>query len=318
MTAETLDSRAAPRADPAIALRFRAAWRLAGWASRLPFGLRWRLARRLVEKSMSGYSPALDLLMTNLRLCLPDWSETQRAEMLAQNATETMFAFMEQFRCWSLSERELRAQVTIENLPLLHALRGRGPTLFLCPHFLGAEFAGHRLGLEASGATIYTPLAQPVFEALRLRARERFANCQSIPFGTSMLPLVRTLRRGTPVLLMPDMDTGPRGSVFAPFFGLPAATTRTPAWCAARYGATIVPVSVKRVDGARYVTTLHPPVEGLGADIEAGTARINAAIEALVRANPSQYWWSQPRFATRPSGALAVYSDPVLAYCGRS
>ena len=263
---------------------------------------------------MSGPSPGLELLLTNLEFCLPEWSHEQRAALFTGNATETIFAFFDQFRCWSLSERELRAEVSIENLSILESACRSGPVVLVCPHFFGAEFAGHRVGLETRGAVVYTAVPHPTFNALRLRARERFGTCRSILLGKSMLPLVREMRQHRPVLLMPDLDLGASGSIFTPFFGQLAATTTGPAWCAARFGATIIPVSVKRIEGGRYITTLHPPVEGMDADIQAGTARINAVIERLVRDNPLQYWWSQPRFARRPEGMPPVYSPNVLAF----
>ena len=287
---------------------------MAGWASRLPFSWRWRLARKLAAKSMAGPSPGLELLLTNLELCLPEWSPDRLEDLFTGNATETVFSFFDQFRCWSLSERELRAEVSIENLSILESARRSGPVVLVCPHFLGAEFAGHRIGLETRGAVVYTAAPHPTFDALRQRARERFGTCRSILLGESMLPMVREMRRHGSVLLMPDLDYGAPGSIFAPFFGRPAATTTGPAWCAARFGATIVPVSVRRTEGGRYVTTLHPPVEGMNADIEAGTARVNAVIEGLVRDNPLQYWWSQPRFARRPDGTPPVYSPAVLQF----
>ncbi len=263
---------------------------------------------------MSGPSPGLELLLTNLQLCLPEWSPAQRVDLFTGNATETIFAFLDQFRCWSFSERELRAEVSIENLSILESARRSGPVVLICPHFLGAEFAGHRIGLETRGAVVYTAAPFPAFNALRQRARERFGTCRSILLGDSMLPLVRAMRQGMPVLLMPDLDPGAIGSIFTPFFGRPAATSTGPAWCAGRFGATVIPVSVRRVEGGRYITTIHPPVEGLDADIAAGTAKINAVIERLVRNNPSQYWWAQPRFATRPDGAQPVYSSAVLTF----
>lgn len=300
-----------------IPWHLRAGWRLVGWLCRLPFSWRWRLARRIAQKSMSGPSPALELLLTNVQLCFPDWHSDDRMDLFEGNATETVFSFFEQFRCWSLSERELRANVSIDNLSTLTSAQCKGPVVLICPHFFGAEFACHRIGLETRGAVVYTPAPYPRFNALRQRARERFGSCRSILFGSSMLALVREMRHRTPVLLMPDLDLGAPGAIFAPFFGISAATSPGPAWCAARYGATVIPVSVERLKSGKYLTTLHPPVEGLGVDIEAGTAKINAAVERLVRGNPQQYWWSQPRFATRPEGTAPLYSQAVLTFTGR-
>ncbi|MHB1618305.1 MAG: LpxL/LpxP family acyltransferase, partial [Metallibacterium sp.] len=42
-------------------------------------------------------------------------------------------------------------------------------------------------------------------------------------------------------------------------------------------------------------------------DVLADTTRVNAAIEAMVRAAPAQYLWVHKRFKGRPPGLPPVY-----------
>jgi Kdo2-lipid IVA lauroyltransferase/acyltransferase len=291
-------------------------WWLARCGGRLPFAWRWAAAQRLASLFLKLESAHLQFLKTNLSLCFPQWTNEQRQAFMQTNANEAAFATFNQFRCWSLTAQEIRQQVTLENAHWLRAWHDlgpqRGPLVLLCPHFLGLEFAAHRVAMEVDLVTLYSPCADPAFDALRLRARRRFDACHCLPHAGSMRPMLRLLRQGTPLLLLADLDHGPQGSVFSPFFGVPAATTRTTAWCAVKAGATVMPVSVRRVAQDQYVTTLHPPLCDLGPDITSATHRISAATETLVRAAPEHYWWSQPRFATRPAGHAPLYPDETL------
>jgi Kdo2-lipid IVA lauroyltransferase/acyltransferase len=302
------------RAPRRIALRSRLVWALACRSAQLPMDWRWALAERLGRNSLESNAVTAEVMRANLALCFPQWSAQQCQDMLRVNARETFFAAIDQFRSWALTREQLIEQVAMENIGLLHELQGQRPVVFLCPHFLGMEFACQRLGLEVSGMLLYGPSLLPDFDALRQRARTRFGSVQMVAMGTPMIGVLRRLRAGTPLLLLPDLDLGPRGSVFCSFFGQQACTNRTAAWAAARTGAAVVPLSVRRAEGCRYVLTLHPPVAALDGDIDAGTQRINASIEALVRNNPQQYWWAQPRFATRPAGEMSLYSPRVMAY----
>jgi Kdo2-lipid IVA lauroyltransferase/acyltransferase len=303
------------RAPRRIALRSRLAWALACRSARLPMGWRWALAERLGRNSLESNAVTAEVMRANLALCFPQWSALQCQEMLRINARETFFAAIDQFRSWALTREQLIEQVAVDNIGLLRDLRGQGPVVFLCPHFLGMEFACQRLGLEISCMLLYGPSPRPDFDALRQRARARFGTAQMVTMGSPMISVLRRLRAGTPLLLLPDLDLGPRGSVFCSFFGQQACTNRTAAWAAARTGAAVVPLSVRRTEGGgRYVLTFHTPVTNLDSDIDAGTQRINATIEALVRNNPQQYWWAQPRFATRPPGEMSLYSPRVMAY----
>jgi KDO2-lipid IV(A) lauroyltransferase len=189
---------------------------------------------------------------------------------------------------------------------------GRRPLVLLCPHFVGLEAAAQRLSLEGRMVTLYRPSSHAAFDKWRRASRSRFNEQLLTPLGAPLAATIRAVRQGMPLFLLPDLDPGASGALFSPFFGVSAATVRTTAWCAAVLGATVLPVSVHRVGDDRYVTTVHAPLALEGRDLQADTDRVNQSIQALVARHPQQYWWCQPRFATRPGGAPACYSSAVL------
>jgi Kdo2-lipid IVA lauroyltransferase/acyltransferase len=313
-----------PRLLRAEAGRF---WRPWGWQAarlwgRMPFAWRLAVARRLGDWFLRLESVERDYLLTNLSLCFADLTATQRDELARLNTVETVLAAMNQYRCWALSLSQIRRDVCLENVATLHEASQRGPVVVVCPHFLGAEFAIFRLGIEFASMrpglagmmnVVYDPSREPDFEAWRQAMRLRLGPCQFTAAGNSLRPLLRGLQNRTPVVLLPDLDMGPQGSVFVPFFGVEAATVRTAAWCAAKTGASIIPVSIRRTAGDHFVATVQPPVQQLGSDINDGTRRISAAIETMVREAPHLYWWAQARFATRPGGEPAFYGAAATA-----
>jgi Kdo2-lipid IVA lauroyltransferase/acyltransferase len=291
----------------------RAMLRLAQRFSRSSFRIRWRVARGLGRIFLGGDPVFSELMHTNLRLCLPDWSATQRLELAQASATEQFFSVFERFRLWTMDEATLRQQVVLENAHLLHQFMGKQPLVLLCPHMVGMEAGSQRLLLEGSMMSIYRPSPQSDFNALRQQARSRFNSWYLVPQGAPLLPLVRRLRSGVPLFILPDVDLGSAGSVFSPFFNVPAATGLAAAWCAVRANAVVLPFSVKRVDPDRYVASVRAPLELSADNLEAATDQINAALEALIREQPEQYAWGQPRFATRPEGQKAFYTQRVLS-----
>jgi KDO2-lipid IV(A) lauroyltransferase len=116
------------------------------------------------------------------------------------------------------------------------------------------------------------------------------------------------MKRGTPLVLLADLDAGERG-VFVPFFGVPASTVRTPAWCVKNLNATVMPFVVLRTGDDSYRATIYPALTGLGAGIVEDTCAINQVIEAFVSEVPNQYWWENQRFATPPPGCQPVYQS---------
>ena len=284
------------------------------WLSQRSFKTKWRVAGALASLHLRGDPIFHELMATNLSLCFPAWSVEQRVALARECATEAFFAQIDQFRIWALNEAELRDQVTLHNADLLHSLARHQPVVVVCPHFAGIEAAAQRLSLETSFVALYRAGRKPALEAHRNRCRVRFNAQYLINAGSALMPLMRRLKNGTPLFLLPDVDSFTEAAVFSPFFGVDAATARTTAWCAARLGAAVLPLSVRRSTAGQFVATLHEPISGLDADIVAGTHRVNAAIEALVRAAPGHYAWAQPRFATRPLGEPALYSQKVLQF----
>jgi KDO2-lipid IV(A) lauroyltransferase len=99
-----------------------------------------------------------------------------------------------------------------------------------------------------------------------------------------------------------------KDSVFAPFFGVPAATITATHHLARLSGAAVVPFFHRRLPDGGYALRLEAPLGNFpGTDVAADTARVNAVIERMVREAPAQYLWVHKRFKTRPPGAPPVY-----------
>src|SRR5690606_13249936 len=96
-------------------------------------------------------------------------------------------------------------------------------------------------------------------------------------------------------------------TVFAPFFGVPAATITATHQFARLTGCAVVPFFHRR-EGGDYVLRLGEPLEDFpSTDPVADSTRVNAAIEAMVREAPSQYLWIHRRFKRRPPGVATPY-----------
>jgi KDO2-lipid IV(A) lauroyltransferase len=121
---------------------------------------------------------------------------------------------------------------------------------------------------------------------------------------------VRVIRSGKPFYFLPDMDFGPRDSIFSTFFGVKTATITTLPRLAQLTGAAVIPVVTRQV-GDGYVVRFYPEWKDYPTgDIEADVRRMNAFIEERVREMPEQYFWAHKRFKTRPPGEPSPYHKP--------
>lgn len=95
--------------------------------------------------------------------------------------------------------------------------------------------------------------------------------------------------------------------MFAPFFGIPAATITATHQFARLTGCAVVPFFHRR-EGGRYTLRVGQPLAPFPTeDAVIDSAQVNAAIEAMVREAPSQYLWLHRRFKRQPDGSPPRY-----------
>src|SRR5690606_16054529 len=139
--------------------------------------------------------------------------------------------------------------------------------------------------------SMYQVQSDPGFDALFRRGRTRFNDIKLVSRRDGVRPLIRHMQAGLPVYYLPDMDFGRRGAVFAPFFGVPAATLTAPAPLSRNWNAQILTVLPYWAPASgRYRTQALPSLPELGreASLEDPNLRLNQHIETWVRAHPSQ------------------------------
>jgi KDO2-lipid IV(A) lauroyltransferase len=243
----------------------------------------------------------------NLEKCFPDMSPRQR-EKLARAAFRAFCrGFVERSVLWWASAERVKRLVRIEGLEHLDAAGAR--IVILAPHFAGVEAAGTRISIERDIATLYAHQKDPLLDRLLLAGRTRFRTQPKIVSRQEgFRRVLRWIKEGVPFYYLPDLDFGPKGSVFVPFFGVPAATARGLPYIARSTGASVVPCVARMLPQGGYVARLYPAWRDFPSGDEAADARrMMAFIEERVREMPEQYHWLHKRFKTRPEGEAKFY-----------
>jgi KDO2-lipid IV(A) lauroyltransferase len=274
----------------------------------LPLPLLGRLGEAVGTVLFAGLATRRHIALTNLRLCLPEYTEAQRRAIARRHFQAYARSVLERGILWWGSEARLRRLIRIEpQLPLSEIQSG--PTILLCPHFVSLDVAGVAVALETSLCSIYTRQKNRVFDAALKKGRSRFRPVTIVPRADGIKPIMRAMRAGLPFFMLPDMDFGAKDAEFVPFFNVPAATLTAPARLAAATGARVIPVVATYLPGYRgWKVTFHPAWNDYpGDDVTAATRRMNAFIEARVRETPDEYFWAHKRFKTRPPGEPGVY-----------
>jgi KDO2-lipid IV(A) lauroyltransferase len=140
-----------------------------------------------------------------------------------------------------------------------------------------------------------------VAEAIWRRTRAGGPNL--IPARKSGRETLRVLGAGEILVYVLDQHMGSRRAVWVPFFGRPAATSRDAVRLAHRTGAAIIPAFTWRreedhlVEVSAAVELGEPTDEGMEQD----TAKCVALVEAAIRREPAQWFWTHRRWKTPPT-----------------
>lgn len=190
---------------------------------------------------------------------------------------------------------------------------GRG-IVYLTPHLgcfeLSAQAAARRWSGEHGPITVlYRPARQPWLAKVMETARNR-PGMQAVPTTLAgVRQMIKALRRGEAVGLLPDQVPPEGQGHWTPMFGRDAYTMTLAARLALQTGATVVLVRCERLSWGRgFVAFFEPLPVPLAAHLETAVLQINQAMEHVIRQCPQQYLWGygrykQPRAETTTTGA---------------
>jgi KDO2-lipid IV(A) lauroyltransferase len=178
--------------------------------------------------------------------------------------------------------------------------QGRG-VLLLSPHLgcfevIGQAY-GERFGHLQPMTALYRPSRQASLRAVMEEGRNRPGVLTAPTTMAGVRQLIKALRSGQTVGLLPD-QVPPMGlGVWAPFFGQPAYTMTLSARLAQQTGAVMLLIWGERLSWGRgYRVHVKPLQEALPLDAEQAASCINRAMEQLIAQCPQQYLWGYARY----------------------
>jgi KDO2-lipid IV(A) lauroyltransferase len=206
----------------------------------------------------------------------------------------------------------------LEVIEAAHAA-GRG-IVFLTPHLGSFEVTAQAYAevfgpLNGPITVLYRPARQAWLRELVDNSRVRPGLAAAPATLAGVRQMIRALRRGEAVGLLPDQVPPDGLGLWAPFFGQPAYTMTLAARLVQQTGAMPILAWGERLPrGAGYVIHLSHPAESLLVDVAATgseeaaqaecAAIVNRAMEALIRQRPQQYLWGYNRYKRPAQGGI--------------
>lgn len=239
----------------------------------------------------------------NMRLALGREGEKRACAAAVAHAGRQSFELP---KIWLRPLEEVAGRVAkVSGWELVEAARrAGGGILYLTPHLGCFEITAQYLSTQAPITVLYRPPKQPwlqtMIETGRVRAQLRIAPADL----SGVRALLKALKRGEAVGMLPDQAPRRGEGRWLDFFGRPAYTM-TLAARLSESGAAVLLIWAERMPGgAGYHVHVQAPAQPIEGTLEERARRINQEIERLILQCPEQYLWGYNRYK-RPRGVEA-------------
>ena len=270
-----------------------------------PYHFKLRVFKALGRLAYHTARTRRGIATVNLSLCYPELSSDDRREMLRRNFEHFFVSFLELAISWWGKDEGMLDNVSFEGGEYLdQAIAAGNGVILIGAHFstieLGAALLRRYIGNDAASHVVYREQKNALFNERMLVGRLR--HVQSCINSKNSRQIVKTIRAKQIVWYAPDHDHGIKNTVFAPFFGHPAATLTTTSTLAKISGAQIIMMgNYRKSDNSGYRVKFQPPLNNFPSDDDLVDAtRVNRLIEAAIAEAPDQYMWIHRRFKTQP------------------
>jgi KDO2-lipid IV(A) lauroyltransferase len=248
--------------------------------------------------------------MSNLALCFPELSESERRALSRKSLLNTGMTLAESGAVWLWPvSRIMHKIVSIEGAELLQAARSSGKgVILLGPHHGNWELTGLYLSTLGPCAQLYQAPKHKALDKLLYQARSRGSAAMYQATSKGVAAILAALKRGEMCGILPDQIPAPKAGDFAPFFGHEAYTMTLIPRLLQKTGAIALLTYARRVKGGFVLVICEPDSRIYAKHMPEALIGLNRTVEMAAIDRPEQYQWEYKRFRYQPEGKQEPYT----------
>jgi len=229
-------------------------------------------------------------------------SQKEIQEITQYSFKNLLYNFLHLLEMRNISKEELLQKVSVEGDEKIASIHKEGRAIiYVTTHYCSWELGGAALGLFGEPvAAVYKKLKNRDYEEWLLEGRSRFGNT-NLEKTRVLKPLIKLIKEKKASAILIDTNISQRDGVVVEFLGKPIRQTSTPAYLARKYGAAIVPVTIRTDDEEHYTLKIYDEIEVAQTEDEASDIlRATQAqadwLAALIRKEPKFWFWLHKRW----------------------
>jgi Kdo2-lipid IVA lauroyltransferase/acyltransferase len=275
----------------------------------LPYSILMYIGSALGLLAFYTFRGRRNIAETNISLCFPQLNAKQQKQLVKANMISSGKTLFETAMAYWSPDKKMIGLYEIEGLNNLEkALEAKHGVILLSAHFTMLDLAVRMLNitLDKPAHMMYRKHNDPFIESFIHKGRIK--HCGKTIGKKDVGGILESLANNNAIWYAPDQNFKYH-MVFAPFFGIQAATVTGTTRLASESNAKVVPFFFyRKPNNEGYTLEFQPALENFPCgDKYQDTVRINQLIEEAVKKHPEQYLWTHRRFKTRPPGEPLIY-----------
>jgi len=273
----------------------------------LPLGMARTLLRPLAWLQMLISNENKRVSKVNIETCLSQLEPKVRHNILNSSLRSSTDLISETAHIWLHNYKYNRSLITsVKGMEVFReAQKDTVGNLVISPHLGNWELLYAYLGFEFNASGLYKPPNIPELEPIMLAGRQEGG--EIIRTSTmEVRKMLRVIKKGQSLFLLPDQQPPDGSGVFAPFFGQPAYTMTLLQGLLKRTKAKLWIAHCLRIEKG-FELDINPLELDYNSEPEAFASQLNQALETVILKAPEQYQWAYKRFKKTPDNSLSIY-----------
>ncbi len=242
--------------------------------------------------------------LKNIQQCFTELDEHEQKMLVRKSLINLAISGFEIPLIWQKSKPWLQKKIKqVEGeCDLVKALEQGKGCIILTPHIGCWEICSHYIAWHAQ-----KPF-QALYKAPHYAQVDRLIQEKRTRFGQKLVEithaprvLLKALKDGSPIGILPDQDPGKNGSVAVPFFNIAVPTMTLAARLHQRTELPVFFIYAIRLPRNNGYKIIVSSFSDIGASVDKIAYAFNQEIEMRVRENPDQYQWAYKRFKQIPN-----------------
>lgn len=255
-------------------------------------------------------NPTKSIAQQNIALVFPEFSPMEQKKLLHATLRHSVATIFELSFMWLKPYEKILETVTDVSFSseFLEDQKNFEQMIFITPHFGSWELSGLYASSIYPLATLYRP-SRLYIDPLVMKGRSKNGAILVSTTTQGIRDMIKAMRNGRSVGILPDQDPGQGEGIFAPFFGIQTNTIALVSRLANKFRIPAYIVASKRdlTSGTFTIEFIKIDDELQSSDTLKSVTTLNAAIENEIRKTPEQYLWTYKRFKTAPEGEPKRY-----------